>query len=116
MLDLGNSNYREKLREQEVKRKKQPDGSKKKSNLPNCRRIIRAPARWQIIAVQRGYNNHKTLKPHSHIYNNGHKECNQQVAPHFPKPEYLWKQHVAAHHQVIGPAVWTENISAVLEK
>ena len=62
----------------------------------------------KIITIHGSNDDHKTFEPHTNIYQDAHEECNQQVSSHFPEPEYLRRQYVTAHHDLICPSIRTE--------
>jgi hypothetical protein len=90
MLDLRHGNNREELGEQEITGKEQAERTEVKTHFPDGWCIIRAPARRQVIALQRCNDDHKPLEPHPNVDEDGHKERYQQIAAHFLEPEDLW--------------------------
>jgi hypothetical protein len=89
MLDLRKGNNREEFREQEVAGEEQTECTHVEADLPDRRSIISTPGRRQVITVYRGYDDHKTLEPHTDIHEDGHEEGHEQVSSHFAEPEDL---------------------------
>ena len=52
MFDLGNRDYREEFREQEVAGKEQTERTEIKTDFPDSRSVVSTPAAWQVIAVK----------------------------------------------------------------
>src|SRR5438034_9601285 len=77
MLDLSDRNYREEFGEQEEAGKEQSESSQVKSDFPDCRSIVCTPATWNIITINRSYNDHKTFEPHTYVNNDTHEEREQ---------------------------------------
>ena len=89
-LDFRYGDYREIFSKQEETGEEQSEGSEIESNLPDGWRVIRTPARWQEIAVDRSNDDHETLVPHSDIHYDTHEERNRDVSSQFAAPEQLW--------------------------
>src|SRR6266513_5817265 len=105
MFDLCSSNYREKFCKQKITGKEQSNCPHIKTNFPDCRSVISTPCRWKIITINRCNDNHKAFKPHTYVHKNTHKESNRQISSHFSKPEYLWGQNIASHHDPVCPSI-----------
>src|SRR5215467_9458579 len=101
MLDLRYRDYGEELCKKEITSKEQPECSQVKSYFPNGRPVISTPSRWQVVAIHRGYDDHKAFEPHPDIYQYTHEERHDEIAPHFPDPENLRRQNVTTHHDII---------------
>src|SRR5690606_37398853 len=74
MLDLSDSDNREKLGEKEIAGEEQPECTQVKTNLPDSRRIICTPGTGQVVAVYRGHDDHKPFEPHTDIHQYTHEE------------------------------------------
>ena len=68
---------------------------------------IHAPAGWKVIAVNGSNDDHKTLEPHSDIYDDGKNEGSDKVSTDLFEPEQLGGNHIACHHAPVRPPVRT---------
>ena len=55
--------------------------------------------------MERNHDDDKTLKPHSHVDQDGNDEDGNQVLAEPLDPENLRNKHVATHHEEPGPLV-----------
>jgi len=70
---FSNGNGWQELTENKVTGEEQSKCSEEDSYLSDGWTIV-SPARRNIIAVERGYNNYETLEPHTNIHNDRHDE------------------------------------------
>lgn len=77
ILDFCDRNYWEVLSEQEEAGKEQSECTSVETNFPDGWTVVNRPARWKIISVQRGNDDHETLEPHTNIYDDTHEESNK---------------------------------------
>lgn len=89
MLDLRYGYNGEEFRKKEITGKEQAKCSHIKTDLPDSRCIIRTPGTGQVITIDRSNDDHKTLEPHTDVYDDTHEEGHKQVPSHFTEPEDL---------------------------
>lgn len=82
-LNFRHRNYREVFRKQEEAGEEQTKRTKIETNFPDTWAVVRTPARWQEVSVHRSNDNHKTLIPHTDVYNDAHDEGEQYIPPEF---------------------------------
>ena len=75
---------KEDIHREEIACKEKPKSSQVKPDLPDAWAIIRAPGRWNKVAVNGSNNDYKAFEPHSHIDQYRHEEGKGYISSEFP--------------------------------
>ena len=69
--------------------------------------MIHCPGRRKIVSVEGCYNDNKTLKPHSDVYENRNDKSKHQTSADFFEPEQLRSNNITRHHAPVCPTIRT---------
>ena len=95
-------------KEEKEKHAEQAEGTEKGENIDHGRRVV-TPARWQKVVGQRSDSDHEAFEPHANVNENRHDPDDGCIGTDLFEPEELWRKHIAAEHDVVGPGILTES-------
>src|ERR1041384_1157805 len=105
-LYFGHVDHREEFGKQQEGTEEETKCEQILTNVEHCG-VEHRPARRQVIAVKRRYDDHKALEPHTDVHDDGEHKCCRQAGTNFLEPEQLRRYHVASHHTPVSPPVRT---------
>src|SRR5215216_5726469 len=101
-LHLGDRDRREEAAEEEEPHEEEPERTDD-DRIVEDRGLVVGPVHRKEVPVQRAHDDREPFEPHSHVDQERDHEHDRQTPAEALEPEELRRDHVAGHHDPVGP-------------